>query len=330
LGRFRSLVFVLLLIGVAASWTTSFATGRVFDTFATFKDDEIDSGNITKLDTLNKPASPALTVLSSSSLKFTWTASTDAYATDYDVDLRPNPGSYGGAGSQSASLSETAATCPNPPGSDTGCENAFSGLTGSTNYCARVRTVLKSGATVVWSSGYTAEVCATTLAAGITLLLHNDSTTTQDTMSTSSMTASSLDIAKNASNTWTYSAITGQVLGTTNYTLIIVQTSRPETDDGAAGNVKLWIATSCSTTPSSGFLVNANIQVPKATDDTGVSFTFTPSMGATFAAGQKLCLQVSNVDAQGGDSRKIGIKTDDPSSLGVPGKSSLTVPITGP
>jgi len=329
LGRFRSLVFVLLLIGVAASWTTSFATGRVFDTFAAFKDDEADAGNKLVMDTLDKPTSPALTVVSSSSLKFTWTASTDAYATHYDVEVRPNPGSYPPG---PTTLDETTATCPNPPGSDIFCENTFTGLTGSTNYCAHVRTVLKSGATVVWTSGDTTEVCATTLAAGITLLLHNDSTTTQDTMSTiSSLTASSLEIAKNASNTWTYSPATaGQVLGTTNYTLIIVQTSRPETDDGAAGNVKVWIASSCSTTPSSGFLVNANVQVPKATDDKGVSFTFTPSAGATLIAGQKLCLQVSNVDAQGGDSRKIGIKTDDPSSLGVAGKSSLTVPITGP
>ncbi len=170
--RLRSYLLLTLVIGVLAAWAGAVDSGRLFDTWGYMSDTESDTGNTITADTLNAPSAMDATAAGTSQVNLTWTASTDNYATGYQVFRRLSSGAY--PGSPAITITETAASCITP--GDTSCQTSDSGLTQNTGYCYKVRATYLN-----WLSPFSAEDCATTASATTNTGFHGCSSNAADT-----------------------------------------------------------------------------------------------------------------------------------------------------
>jgi hypothetical protein len=317
-SRVRSWSFLLLVLAVGLIWAASGLTGRALGTYGYYFDTEQDTGNTITADTLDPRTNLAASEDGTDEIDLTWTASADAYATGYDIyrcqGVACNPTTL------LVALTEAAAACVTP--GDSSCAYTDGGLSANTQYCYKVRTTYLN-----WDSPFTSTACATTESAAVatTLLLHNNNTMSAVAGTTGVVSIAAAD--PDASYIWSYTPAVGSTIQDLDYTLVIVQGSRPTDNDGASVTIKVGYGTDCSAMTA---LVTSNVTMPKVGDDKGISFTLNPSAAHTFAAGEKLCLQIINTASPSSTARDVEIRTDDQSSTGVAGKSSLSVTITGP
>jgi hypothetical protein len=156
LARLRSLLLATLTIGVLAVGQSTAGSGRLFDSWAFLSDAELASKNGLTADTVARPSGLAAKAGGDAAIDLTWDATTDAYATGYDIFR------CSGAACKPAflvSVGEMNAGCA----TDTSCTYHDGGLIAMTQYCYSVRTTYLN-----WVSELSNVACATS-SGGVTV-----------------------------------------------------------------------------------------------------------------------------------------------------------------
>jgi hypothetical protein len=288
--RARAWLLLALTIGVVLTWSTSAATGRLFDTYGYFSRTASNTGNTITAGSL---ATPSLSVSAGPSVEpgtitLSWTLPLGDLATQIEI--------YRAVGGCSGfSLLTTVAKTP--------ATYADSGLSAGT-YCYQVRGKVQS-----WVSGFSGAQSAT-IQPAVTMrelkLGSSNDLTTGTTTGTVSINASAQ--APFDFYVWSTSGsvtVTGNVAWALNLTL---DTSNPFQSTTLAAEVRLNGGATCT----GGTLVASG--GPQTFTTGSASMTLIPNTIAVPQSGT-LCLKITNISSDSGAAHRARIITDGTSKL---------------
>lgn len=303
MAQTRAWLLIALFIGVAITWTTSAATGRLFSTYAYFFDTANDTGNTITAGALQTPTLVSATAGPSTApgtITLVWTNPSGDFATHIEIE-RSSTGCAGGF-ANIATVTKTPATYED-------------GSLAAGTYCYRIRGKINS-----WTSAYSVTKSATIDPAftPTTLQLSSPNATTNTLVASGA--SGSRTISAGGSNFVVWNSTSSYtVKANANWTLNLVLDTSPPFQSTML-SVQVWVAASaCGTTPGVGELVasGSSSTILPSGSTTNVSITLTPQT-VTIPKSGTLCLKITNTVSDSGASHAARIIAAGASTLAGP------------
>jgi hypothetical protein len=300
-------------MGVLVGWAAAIDSGRLFDTWGFLSDTESETGNVITAGTLRPPTNLCVSgntcTASDTTVHLAWSLGSGVTPAGQRVMRAtgscPGSGLPGGAAQVGSNLAASATSFDDTT------------VAASTTYCYYIESFLQN-----WTAHSNAAQATTQAAfSARKLLLH-----TSNSMTTSAVTAGTVTISTGGgSYFWQYNPGVASTLSTTGWSLDLAL-DKP-TQSGNVTSILITVNNTSCTGTVAATLVNVTYNLPKVSATTGVQIPLSPSAGS-IAAGQVLCLTLTDNDNGSGSPHDIVVRTDTNSTQPVAGiKSALNIRI---